>query len=62
MVIFVIYLVVAVLIPAVLYFTFGKERGLDWGFGEVVLFMLLPFLSYLVLINVLILGSPIKQR
>ncbi len=61
MVILLVYLVFALVIPIILYFAFGKEWGLDWGFGEVVLFILFPFISYLVFLNVLFLGKSIKQ-
>jgi hypothetical protein len=63
MVILLIYLVIAIIIPTILYFTFGKEYGLDWGFGEVVVLMfLMPILSYLVFANLLIFGKAIKTR
>lgn len=63
MVILLVYFVFAIVIPTILYFAFGKEWGLDWGFGEVVVLMILmPFLSYLVFANVLIFGKSIKTH
>jgi hypothetical protein len=57
MIIFILYLVFTCAVPWALYFAFGKSWGLDWGFGEFILFLLFPILSYIIYLNLLFAGK-----